>query len=150
GKIVVAGFFYNGSNYDVAVVRYNADGTLDSGFDSDGKLTTALSTSSDYAYAVAVQPDGKIVVAGHSYNGSNYDVAVVRYNADGTLDASFDSDGKVTTPVGTSNDYAQDVTVQPDGKIVVAGSSSSGTETDMAVVRYNADGSLDTSFGTGG
>ncbi|MGD9562114.1 MAG: PxKF domain-containing protein [Pyrinomonadaceae bacterium] len=150
GKIVVAGYSFNGSNYDFAVVRYIADGSLDTTFDTDGKVTTAVLSSHDYAQSVAIQPDGRIVVAGRSQNGSNYDFAVVCYNADGTLDTTFDTDGKVTTPVGSFGDIAYSVAIQPDGRIVVAGYSDNGSNEDFAVVRYNADGSLDTSFDTDG
>ncbi|QDV68641.1 Serine-aspartate repeat-containing protein D precursor [Rosistilla carotiformis] len=150
GKIVVAGSSYNGSNEEFAVARYNADGTLDTTFDSDGILTTAIGSSSDQAQSVAVQSDGKIVVAGTSYNGSNYDFAVARYNADGTLDTTFDSDGVLTTAIGSSRDYGQSVVVQSDGKIVVAGYSDNGSNYDFAVARYNADGTPDTTFSNDG
>jgi uncharacterized delta-60 repeat protein len=105
GKLVVAGYSWNGSNDDFALVRYNADGSLDTGFDGDGKVTTAIGTSYDEAFSVIQQADGKLVVAGYSHNGSNYDVALVRYNADGSLDTGFDGDGKVTTDMGGNNDY---------------------------------------------
>ena len=82
-------------------MRYNTDGTLDTSFDSDGKVTTAIGSGNDDACSVAIQSDGKIVVAGDSNNGSNDDFALVRYNTDGTLDTSFDSDGKVTTAIGS-------------------------------------------------
>ena len=97
GKIVAAGDSNNGSNSDFALVRYNTDGSLDTSFDSDGKVTTAIGSGTDEAYSVAIQSDGKIVAAGYSNNGSNNDFALVRYNTDGSLDTSFDSDGKVTT-----------------------------------------------------
>src|SRR5207247_1649268 len=97
GKIVVAGYSYNGSNDDFAVARYNTDGTLDTSFDGDGKLTTPFGGSDDIGFAVAIQGDGKIVVVGRTFNGSNWDFAVARYNADGSLDTSFDGDGKLTT-----------------------------------------------------
>jgi len=145
GKIVVAGYSHNGSNYDIAVVRYNADGSLDTTFDGDGRVTTPVGSGYDYGQAIALQPDGKIVVAGISYNGSNDDFAVVRYNADGSLDTTFSGDGKVTTPVGGSADDGYAIALQPDGKILVAGLTL-GTSLDIAVVRYNADGSLDTTF----
>ncbi len=150
GKIVVAGDSYNGSNLDVAVARYNADGSLDIGFGTGGKVTTAIGSGEDAARSVAVQSDGKIVVAGYSHNGSNLDFAVVRYNSDGSLDTSFDSDGMVTTAIGSDNDLAQSVAVQSDGKIVVAGYGNTGTNDDFAVVRYNANGSLDASFDSDG
>jgi uncharacterized delta-60 repeat protein len=150
GKIVVAGYSYNGSNYDFAVVRYNTNGSLDTTFDTDGKVTTAIGSSTDRATSVVLQSDGKIVVAGWSYNGSNNDFAVVRYNIDGSLDTTFDTDGKVTTAVGLGEDFAISVVLQSDGKIVAAGVSNNGTNDDFAVVRYNTNGSLDTTFDTDG
>ncbi len=151
GKIVVSGYSYNGLDLDFALVRYNANGSLDSTFGTGGKVTTPIGTYGDLGYSVAVQPDGKIVVSGGSVIGSNVDFALVRYNADGSLDSTFGTGGKVTTPIiGTSEDYGYSVAVQPDGKIVVSGYSSNGSDYDFALVRYNADGSLDSTFGTGG
>jgi uncharacterized delta-60 repeat protein len=150
GKIVVAGDSYNGANLDIALVRYNANGSLDTSFNGTGKVTTAIGTSHDEAFAVAIQSDGKIVVAGDSNNGADFDFAVVRYNSDGGLDTSFNGTGKVTTGIGLSDDEAFGMSIQSDGKIVAAGSSNNGTDIDFAVVRYNTNGSLDTSFGTGG
>ena len=141
GKIVVAGYSGNGNDLDFAVIRYNSNGSLDTGFGSNGKVTTDIANDDDYGNSVAIQADGKIVVAGYGRISSNNDIVVVRYNTDGTLDLSFDSDGKVTTPIGTSSDYAFAVTIQTDGKIVVAGSSAA-----FVVVRYNTDGSLDSNF----
>ena len=146
GKIVLGGFSHNGSNYDFAVVRYNADGSLDTSFSGDGKLTTAVLSADDYALSVAILPDGKIVAAGGTHNSSNDDFALVRYNADGSLDTTFDGDGKVTTAVRSFDDIAYSLAIQPDEKIVVGGESSNGANYDFAVVRYNTDGSLDTTF----
>jgi uncharacterized delta-60 repeat protein len=151
GKIVAAGFSRSGgSNDDFALVRYNTNGTLDTTFDSDGKVTTAIGSGADIAQSVAIQTDGKIVAAGYSNNGSNVDFALVRYNTDGTLDTSFDSDGKVTTDIASDNDFAYSVALQSDGKIVVAGHSDNGSNEDFALVRYNTDGTLDTSFDSDG
>ncbi|HET8677846.1 MAG TPA: BACON domain-containing carbohydrate-binding protein, partial [Blastocatellia bacterium] len=152
-KIVVAGESFNGTNRDFAVARYNTDGTLDASFDGDGKVTTALNTGNDSGAAVAIQGDGRVVVAGTSNPGTNLsfdDFAVVRYNPDGSLDTSFDSDGKVSTPIGAGADRGRALAIQSDSKIVVAGNSNNGTNDDFAVVRYNSNGSLDTSYGTGG
>jgi uncharacterized delta-60 repeat protein len=150
GKIVAAGSSHDGLHPNFSIVRYNADGSLDPGFDGDGKITTVIgsSSSSSAANAVAIQSDGKIVVAGFGLdNGGDPDFAVVRYNPDGSLDLTFDGDGKVLTPVLNLTDIAQSLAIQPDGKIVVGGYSSfsNGGETGV-LVRYNADGSLDTSF----
>ena len=150
GKILVAGSSNNGSNGDFAVVRYNADGSLDAGFGGDGIVTTAIGSAYDSAESMALQADGKVVVAGYSWNGHDYDVALVRYNSDGSLDTSFSGDGLVTTDVNAVNNYGYSVAVQADGKIVVAGQSykagSPYSDSDFAVIRYNGDGSLDTTF----
>jgi uncharacterized delta-60 repeat protein len=148
GRIVVAGYSYNGSDLDFAVVRYTSAGVLDTTFGTDGKLTTAIGTGNDYG--LAVDSAGKIVVAGHSNNGSDEDIAVVRYTSSGVLDTTFGTDGKVTTAIGTSYDTGQTVAVDSDDRIVVAGSSYNGSDNDFAVVRYTSSGVLDTTFGTGG
>jgi len=150
GKIVVAGYAFTGSNLDIALVRYNTDGSLDGSFGTGGRVTTAVGFGNDRAYAVTIQADGKIVVAGEAYNGSNDDFALVRYNTDGSLDGSFGTGGKVTTAVGSDNDFAYAVAIQADGKIVVAGTSLIGSTADFVLVRYTTDGSLDPTFGTGG
>ena len=150
GKIVVAGTGSGGTNYDMAVARYNPDGTLDASFGSNGTVTTAIGASNDQGQAMALQPDGKIVVAGYSFIGTSEDFAVVRYNPDGSLDASFGSNGTVTTAIGSGEDRGYAVAIQADGKIVVTGRSHNGTDYDFAAARYNPDGSLDASFGNGG
>jgi uncharacterized delta-60 repeat protein len=149
GKIVVAGSSRQGIIYVFAVVRYNSNGTPDNTFSGDGIVTTAIGVSSG-ANAIVIQPDGKIVVAGGSYNGSNNDFALIRYNTDGTPDNSFDGDGIVTTSVSSSNDDAYSIALQTDGKIVVAGNSGASIR-NFALVRYNpTDGSLDNSFNSTG
>ena len=146
GKFVIVGRSDSGSNYDIAVARYNADGSLDTSFSGDGKVTTAIGTGDDGGVSAAIQADGKIVVAGYSYNGSNNDFAVVRYNVDGSLDTSFSGDGKLTRAVGSDYDMPSRVTILADGKILVAGTTQNGSDYDFALVRYNADGTLDTGF----
>jgi uncharacterized delta-60 repeat protein len=145
GKIVVA----SSNNQDFAVLRLNADGTLDTSFDGDGSVTTDIGSSSfDIGYSVSVLPDGKVVVAGTSTASGSYDIAVVRYNVDGSLDTSLNGTGKLLTDIGTqASDVGQSVFVQPDGKIVVSGFSYASGSADFVVVRYNADGTLDSTFG---
>ena len=152
GKIVVAGFSNIGATSDFVLVRYNVNGSLDTTFDSDGKVTTDIGTNSgDTALTVVLQSDGKIVAAGYSDVGGSGDFALVRYNVDGSLDATFDNDGKVVSDIGTlSDDAANSVVLQSDGKIVVAGYSDADGSYDMIVGRFNANGSLDTSFDTDG
>ena len=154
GKIIVVGESWSNSsnvNEDFTIVRYDSNGSLDSTFNSDGIVTTDIGSKMDKAYSVAIQDDGKIVVAGYSNNGSDYDFAIVRYNSNGSLDTLFSDDGKVTTDLGNSDDYARSVIIQNDGKIVVAGYTKSGTSyADSGMVRYNSNGTLDSSFGDSG
>ncbi len=146
GKIVAAGYATIAGNSDFALVRYNPDGSLDSSFDGDGKVTTAVGPGIDTGSGIAIQADGKLVVGGYASNGTDYDFAAVRYNTDGSLDTSFDGDGIATTPIGLGYDAVGDVTIQPDGKIILAGSSRVGTDDGFALARFDVDGSLDTTF----
>ncbi len=146
GKIVAAGYSFNGAKNDFAVVRYNPDGTLDTTFDGDGIATAGVGGFDDEAFAVALQPDGKIIVGGETSNGANFDIALVRFNSNGSLDPTFDGDGIVKTAVGPANDLIRSIAVQPNGKILVAGNASNGTNSDLVVVRYESNGSLDTGF----
>jgi uncharacterized delta-60 repeat protein len=124
-------------------------------------VLTTFGTSHDEASAVALQPDGKIVVAGTSDNpNGDFNFAVVRYNTDGSLDTTFGLPGVITNfrtdvpttdpanPSRSSNDGARAIAIQPDGKIVVAGHSDAPNgDSNFALVRYNPDGSVDTTFG---
>jgi len=139
GRIVTAGM----KDDDFAVARYNRDGSLDTSFDSDGKVTTDFGVAVDAARGVALHPDGRIVAAG--FGG---DFVLARYNSDGSLDTSFDSDGKLITDFGAFNP-ATDVAIHPDGGIVAAGFSGDD-EFDFALARYRRDGTLDTSFDSDG
>jgi|GEM_PF-2072753 len=146
GKILLAGYSRINNDADFTVLRYKTDGTLDAGFNGIGYVRTNINGDSDNGSSVAIQEDGKIIVAGKVIApGASFDFALIRYNSDGSLDLSFNTTGKVVTDFG-GNDHANSVTVQADGKIVIAGE----TDNDFAVARYNPDGSLDPGFGTGG
>jgi len=153
GKILAAGNVWNGRNNDVAVARFNIDGTLDSAFGTDGKIQTDLENSEEVGKSIAIQGDGKIVVAGSYFNFSNTDFIVIRYDASGMLDASFHNNGILTINAG-GNDDASAVALQADGKIVIAGSTyltqGDNLNTNMAVARLNTDGTPDNSFNTDG
>jgi uncharacterized delta-60 repeat protein len=109
-----------GSVTEFAVRRLNADGGTDNSFGGAGAASTTISGQRDSAQAVALQSDGKIVVAGRSSN-TNVNFAVARFNSDGTLDTDFADDGKLTIDFFGFTDIAENVTVQPDGKIVLGG-----------------------------
>ena len=150
GKIVVAGYCSNGITYDFCLARYLASGTPDVSFNGSGTVITPIGVGDDYAISLALQPDGKIIVAGVCSNGANSDFCLARYLANGIFDTSFNSTGKVITPIGSSNDYGYSVALQPDGKIVVAGYCEGGANIDFCLARYLANGTLDTSFGSTG
>jgi uncharacterized delta-60 repeat protein len=147
GKIVTAG----AAGQSAALARYNTDGGLDAGFGSGGRVTSSFGSPVASASALAVQPDGKIVIAGRAgATVSGGDFLVARFNSDGSLDTAFGGDGYVLTDFGSDADSAQDVAVQPDGKIVAVGRTLVGGTHDFAISRYRADGTLDPDFGTGG
>ena len=150
GKLVSAGATSDGSDYDVALLRYNANGTLDSSFGSGGIVTTEIGPGYDSANALALRPDGKLVAAGQSWNGSHYDLLLARYLPNGTLDASFGSGGKATTAISSGDTVAEALAVQPDGKLVAAGTSSNAGLQQFALARFSRNGTLDPAFGSAG
>ena len=205
GKVIVVGYdnWRSAERDNIVLARVNPNGVLDTGFGTNGVVTTSLSSEDDAGYAVAVQPDGKIVVAG----ASNDTAFVARYKTDGSLDTDFGNSGMVTTTLPSvhswflgvavlgdgrivaggsiattpaafllaryqsngapdttlggsgfvtttipgNNAYGWDIAIQPDGKVLLAGySTSSGNQGEFALARYNLDGTLDGGFGTGG
>ncbi len=122
-------------------MRYDLDGSLDTSFDGDGFVTTAIGGGSDLANAIVVQPNDEIVVAGHSDNLTNFDIAVGRYKINGSLDATFGTGGIVTTPLLSGDDRGAGVALEADGRIVVVGYTDDA-DRDHALVRYEKDGSL--------
>lgn len=152
GKIVVTGFTtISGDGYeDFTTIRYEIDGSLDTTFGIGGKVITAIGSGRDVSNSLAIQQDGKIVVAGYSNNGSFHEIAVIRYNQNGSLDTSFSSDGKATTAISSSDNVANCVAIQQDGKIVVGGFFTYNSSEDFFILRYDSNGILDNSFGSDG
>ncbi|MBC8364995.1 MAG: fibronectin type III domain-containing protein [Actinobacteria bacterium] len=125
-------------------------GDLDTGFSADGKALTDIGTT-DSGRSVAVQSDGKIVVAGYALVSGSYDFAVARYDADGDLDNGFSSDGLVTVDLSSTHELAYGVAIQSDGKILVVGTTDyGGVNTDFGIIRLTSSGSLDTTFSSDG
>ena len=158
GKILVAGFtsLPTSVNDNFVVLRFNNDGSPDTAFGSSGAAVTDFNGLFDRASAVLVEPDGKIIVAGNATSGTmsrgDLDFAVARYLPNGTLDPAFGTSGKATLNVAGKSDFGTTAVLQADGKILVAGRvfSDAGTEADIGVARFNADGTTDTTFGTHG
>lgn len=146
GKIVVVGTANNGNL--IAIVRYNANGSLDTSFGTSGIVQ--ISGNWPSAKSVQIQSDGKIVVSGYENISSINQFITYRLNSDGTLDNSFGTSGKVATPFGSNFAEGYSNVLQSDGKIIVVGQVQKSTESDFAVVRYNSNGTLDTSFNSTG
>ena len=153
GKIIAVGYSYfvnANPYYDFAIARYNSDGSPDNTFDGDGRSTIDFAYG-DVGYDGILQADGKILVGGYSRNvGTLDDMTVIRLNSNGTLDTTFGTGGRTFVDFDNPSDTAYKIALQSDGKIVAAGGTNFGSYTRFALARFNADGSLDTSFGTSG
>lgn len=151
GKIVVSGRTCSAAQCDLAVARYNTNGWLDTAFSGDGRQVIPFGKGQNATYGgIAIQPDGKIVIAGYMVNSNgNYDFAAYRLNTDGSPDATFSGDGRVNIGFGSGRlDDADDLVLQ-NGKIVLAGETC-GSTCVFAVVRLNSNGSLDSTFSSDG
>lgn len=152
GKLVAAGYYNNGSHDDLAVVRLHPDGSLDTTFGEGGLVFTDLGIeTNERAYAIAIQSDQNIVVAGyHAATGSNKDFMLARYLPDGTLDGSFNGTGWVATDLSTGPDEALAIALDEDEHILVAGNGKPDISRVLYLLRYKPDGSLDPDFGAEG
>lgn len=160
GRIIAAGTDYvdfsseASSNTDFALARYNPDGSPDIGFGTGGQVTTDFRRLNDDAFAVLLQPDGRIVAVGSARDPvSDYDFAAARYLPDGRIDATFGTAGKIRTDFGVDGfDRARSAVLQADGGIVAAGFAITlnGGHENFAIVRYRPNGALDTGFGGNG
>jgi uncharacterized delta-60 repeat protein len=150
GRIVLVGEINNSgfpSNTNFGVVRFNANGTVNTGFGTGGLAQIDFDGGADTAYAVVIQPDGKILVAGSAERAgqSRTDMAVVRLNTNGTPDTTFDGDGELRVPFSGAA-VAYDILLQTDGRFVLAGSQQESIVPNFAMARQNADGTPDLSF----
>jgi uncharacterized delta-60 repeat protein len=152
GKIVVTGYTTpDGQDFDFLVMRFNSNGTLDNNFGNKGVVKTSIADyTQEVGRAIAIQPDGTLIIAGYAMLGSDNDIVLMRYKQNGSLDNTFSGDGKVMTSVGQSNDFASSLLIQPDGKILIAGGTITGTNWDFVLARYDSAGTLDNSFGSSG
>src|SRR3954467_2720477 len=144
--VATAIFAAHGGSWPAAMA---ADGDPDPSFGSNGKVVTDFTNSTDWLGRIAVQPDGKIVAIGDTHPCQK--IALARYNPDGSLDATFGNGGKVVT-VATVRESANGLLILPDGKIMISGSIDLPTshDTSFALLRFNSDGSVDSTFGNGG
>ena len=152
GKILGAGVTIIGEDQSFLVIRLNSDGSLDQSFGNSGKVVTDFFSDADAALDVELQTDGRIIVGGYAYGNNAINFALARYNLDGSLDTSFGVDGKAATSAGAN---LEDLYIQPDGRIIGAGmgftdTADGGWTMDFTLVRFNQNGSVDSSFGVNG
>ena len=138
GQILVAGHTLGSAGHlDFSLARYTAGGGLDQSFGTGGIVKTDFGTGDDFAEGLTVDSDGRIVVVGRATSSTILDMAVARYHADGTLDTGFGTNGKITADFHGKGEFGQDVAIQPDGKIVAAGYTANGIDTEFALMRIN-------------
>jgi uncharacterized delta-60 repeat protein len=157
GKVVAVGFSgtnpSDNSTWDAAVARYNSDGSLDTtGFGTGGEVLVDVAGDYDWIYQGALQTDGKIAMVGWTWDGTQYDQLLIRLNPDGSRDASFGTNGIVITDLVGKDHFGRDIVALPGGRLLVVGNRRDigGDNNEAYLIRYQADGSIDTSFGAGG
>lgn len=150
GKILIAGMKSGSGKLDNVVIRYNTNGTRDNTFSTDGVAMAPSGIPGQISPVIALQSDGKIVLLCNSYNGSDMDFQLVRFNTNGTIDLSFGVDGFVHTDVGMVDNIPGDIVVQDDDKIIVVGTGTGPNLEDFLVLRYNYDGTPDHTFSDDG
>lgn len=150
GKIVVAGSSTKGNTFNFSLLRFNANGSLDTSFNGDGSVITSLSVGDDEALAIARLSDGRIVAAGYSHNGKDRDLALACYRQDGTLDRTFGDRGVALTAIGNGNEEIAALTIGPADKITVVGSTEGTVGRVVVLARFLANGEPDAAFGEQG
>lgn len=154
GKIVQAGFLINSYQpIEMAASRLNEDGTIDTTFGTNGKVRFNIGEGNDFVSGVALQDDGKIILGGHKWISNEelrHDFALVRLNADGSHDTSYGESGVATAQIVDGANYTSAIVIQEDQKVVLAGSTDKAQDYRLGLVRFNADGSLDETFGGDG
>ena len=150
GKMVVTGYTSTDEGFELLTARYDAAGILDNSFGTAGIVRYDGGHGNAGARGIVIQSDGKIVVSGSNSNGSDLDVALLRYNSDGSLDSGFGTDGVVIYDGGTGNDNGRRLCLQQGDEIAVVGNTYNGKDYDALVLRYDADGVADEDFGNGG
>ena len=150
GKILIAGSTLQDNVLNSFLLRFNSDGTLDPGFNSDGTAITPLPTGDNETTVLGLLSDGRIVAAGYAGNGQDRDLAVICYHPDGRLDRTFGDEGMVLTSIGNGNEEITAMTISPSDMITVAGSTEGTSGRILMVARYTGHGQPDDEFGEQG
>ncbi|MBK6599320.1 MAG: hypothetical protein IPG25_16180 [Proteobacteria bacterium] len=135
GAIVVAGSALVSGHNQLAAVRFKSDGSLDGSFGITGRVSHPVSGDQDYGHAIAIQNDGKLILAGHTRTGAGDDMVISRLNADGSIDSAWGTGGDTVVDFASSDDRAGVLAIQADGRVLVAGYATTATGEDFAVIR---------------
>lgn len=150
GKIAVGGRYFTGTSFGQAIVRLLPSGVRDSSFNGNGAKGFRIGDTNESVKSIAEQPDGKLVLGSSCFLGSNYDMVVARLNTNGDLDNSFNGVGWTWVPFGINDDLLEDIALQDDNKIVMAGWTNIGSMQVWAIARLNANGAIDNTFDADG
>lgn len=149
GRILLGGYGNSGTGLDFAVAAFTSTGAIDTAFGSSGTTVVAIGTGEDKAYSMSVQPDGKVVLAGSSFAGSEINFALARMTSSGVVDSSlFGTSGRVTLDIGAT-DVAYSVALRSNGRLVVSGVAGQASN-NGAVVQFLTTGAIDSAFATSG
>lgn len=150
-KIFAGGSSYRVCTTEIGIIRLNSDGSIDNSFGWNGQLIADFNNGSEYALAMELQADGKILTAGfHKDTSGHYDIEVIRYTQDGDIDNTFGTNGFVVHDFGYDESKAFAIAIEDNGDIIVAGSFGSSSQFSVGLVRFKTDGTLDNSFGVNG
>ena len=151
GKILIVGDYYSSTSnkQEIFVRRYNQIGTVDTTFGTSGMASLGINAKGTFSNAAILQTDGKIMIVGSSYVGTDNVFTLVRFNTNGTLDTTFNGTGFLNTTINV-NSVGNSILLQPDGKILVGGWITNGTDRDLLLMRYNTNGTLDSTFNGNG
>lgn len=151
GKIIAAGNSYDGTFHYFTLIRYEANGLVDSGFGTSGVVVTHVGTTDSYILSILLENNDKIIVAGWVQAGPKTDIALARYQTNGLLDSTFANNGIQITDINGKFDYARALAFEADQKIMVAGNTQTSTNESISLLgRYTTAGILDSTFGTNG
>lgn len=152
GKIIACGWTFSNASWNFLLIRFNSDGSLDQNFGANGIVITDIDNVYNTSHSIVIQADGKYVVAGYRFyqDRTDTDILLARYNIDGSIDQSFGLNGIVTTDINENEDFAWDLLIQHDTKIVVTGYSKSSSSKSIVTLRYRNNGQIDSTFGDNG
>ena len=150
GRILITGTSRTGTNYNVITIRLNANGSFDNTFGVNGVVTFDNKGNDDHGYSIITDSKDRVLIAGKTVSVNDTDVLVLRYNENGSLDTTFDGDGIATYDSTLDTAVGESMTIDSQGRILITGNTADTNVSNLIILRYNENGSLDNTFGSGG